>query len=81
MDVIIQNNEVVQIAVRGLKQSDISRRYMGLEILKQLLDDYPGSDLSLKQNKYGDMIDITIQFPNIEDATQFKLTYMLVNGM
>jgi hypothetical protein len=81
MDVIVQNNEVVQIAVRGLKQSDISRRYMGLEILKQLLDDYPGSDLSFNQNKYGDMIDITIQFPNIEDATQFKLTYMLVNGM
>jgi hypothetical protein len=82
MGVIVQNNEIVHIAIHGQKESDISRRNMGLEILRQLLDnDYPGADLAFKQNKYGDVVDITIQFQNIEDATQFKLTYMLANGV
>jgi negative regulator of genetic competence, sporulation and motility len=81
-DVIVQNNELVHIAINGQANSDVSRREMGLEILKQLLDDdYPDSNLTTKQNKYGDTIDITIQFQNIEDATQFKLTYMLANGI
>ena len=80
MNVIVQNHEVVHIAIHGQTNSDVSRRHMGLEILKQLLtNDYPDANLSFAQNKYGDMIDITILFPNVEEATQFKLTYMLAN--
>jgi hypothetical protein len=81
LNLIQQNNEVVNIAIHGQNSYDVSRRNTNIEILKQLLEnEYPNSNLIIEKNKYGDTIDISIVFPNIEIATHFKLTYMLINN-
>lgn len=78
MNVIIQGNEVIHLSIHGHTDSDNSRRKTALEILKQLLaDEYPTATLKINQNMYGDTFEVILSFSNAEEATQFKLTYLM----
>ena len=66
--------ELVHISLKT--KLDFLDQEFALTILGQLLDiTYTNAKLIVERDKYGDLIDVNIQFDNVEDATHFKLTH------
>lgn len=76
MNVVVQHNEVIHIAMHEPKL-DLADQEMAIALLTQMVDvNYEGAELTIQRNKYGTVTDISIRFSDIEDATHFKLTHM-----
>ena len=58
---------------------DTPEQELALKMLEQMLDTtYSNAELTIERDQYGDLVDVKIQFANLEDETHFKLSHLWI---